>query len=88
MLKKIITLFPYSLNHVEQNSYGFNGNEEQKLAAATVLVSTMITYPQRKNAVLNEIVQKTYLNGSLLQKLGKSVHEYYIVCGQQMKEQQ
>lgn len=72
-----ITVFFYSLHYVEQNSYGYTGNENIKLAAACVYASTMITYPQCSNAALNKIVQRTYLNESLLRKLGQSVQEFY-----------
>lgn len=70
----------YSLYYVEQNSYGYNGNEDTKLAAASVYASAMLIYPQRGNAALNEIVHRTYLNESLLRKLGQSMQEFYLDC--------
>lgn len=67
----------YSLQYVEENTYGYNGNEEIKLAAATVYVSTLLTYPHSANTILGDIVHQTYLNESLLRKLGQSMQEFY-----------
>lgn len=70
----------YSLLHVEQTTYGYNGNEETKFAAATVYVSTLLSYPQMGTATLNEIVRLTYLNESFLRKFSQSIHEFYLDC--------
>lgn len=76
-LFSIYVICCYSLQYVEENSYGYNGNEEIKLAAATVYVSTSLSYPNKSNAILSEIVHQTYLNESLLRKLGQSIQEFY-----------
>lgn len=73
-----ISLFLYSLDHVEETTYGYRGNEETKFAAATVYVSTLLSYPQIANATLNEIVRLTYLNESFLRKFSQSVHDFYL----------
>ncbi|XP_055308962.1 uncharacterized protein LOC129572872 [Sitodiplosis mosellana] len=66
--KKFNEIFHY----VEQSTYGYNGNEEFKLGAATVYASTMLINSTCGNSVLNEIVNRTYLNESLIRKLGQS----------------
>lgn len=73
-----ISLILYSLDHVEETTYGYRGNEETKFAAATVYVSTLLSYPQIANATLNEIVRLTYLNESFLRKFSQSVHDFYL----------
>lgn len=67
-----------SLHYVEQSSYGYDGNEEIKLAAATVYASTLLVKPESGNVILNEIVHRTYLNESLLHKLGQSIQQFYL----------
>ncbi|XP_031622798.1 uncharacterized protein LOC116340448 isoform X2 [Contarinia nasturtii] len=72
--------FDEILHYVEENTYNYFGNEEFKLAAATLYASTILIKSQGGNIVLNEIVKLTYLNESLVRKLGQSVHDFYLDC--------
>lgn len=72
--------FNSRLYYVEQNTYGYNGNEEIKLAAAAVYVAAMLTHPRKGNSSLSEIVHRTFLNESFLRKLGQSLQDFYMVC--------
>lgn len=64
----------FSLRHSEESTYNFEGNEIVKLAAATVISATMMTFDKQCAELAVEVVsQQHHLNGSFLWHLCQSL---------------